>query len=350
MARLWFFNPWNDLALGANATHYTPPPAALRLEKAGQTLPLWMAAPTDYVLLDDAGRDFRQARSSRFNLPRPWRGEPIDRCEPWGWSMAARRRFLDAGVPPSLLPSDDCLDTLRRLSHRRLTIEAHRFLATGLDPVEAFDTARCERELESRGSVMAKYPWSSTGRGVFRGTPELKTSFLTRCGGAIAHQGSVMIERAFDVDTDFAMLYRTDGHGGVEFLDYSLMENRGAAYRGHVILPAAESRRLLAAKVGHDVLDNARDGMAEFLERHVAGHYDGCLGVDMFVYRDARGSLCLNPCVEINLRHTMGTLVWLLRRNHIGAGFRGRLVTESRGEELLLTLGSWPVSVTAGGV
>ena len=48
--KLHLFNPENDLALGLGCRHYTPPPHAAAIHRAGALLPMWWANEDDLVL------------------------------------------------------------------------------------------------------------------------------------------------------------------------------------------------------------------------------------------------------------------------------------------------------------
>lgn len=70
----------------------------------------------------------------------------------------------------------------------------------------------------------------------------------------------------------------------------------------------------------------------------VAPHYDGPLGIDMMLYRDENGKIALNPCVEVNLRMTMGMVTAAMGERHglhgaFSIGFDGtRYVADVPGE------------------
>lgn len=324
MARLWVFNPWNDLALGSDSTYYTPPPLVEALARSGQTLPMWMADAEDYVLVDEDGRKWWEQNSGKYNLARPWNGEPIEGCVPWGWSKAIRENLRVAGVEPALLLPDSALENIRRLSHRRLTVKAHEFLETGKTPIEAKNEEECIAALQRWGKVIGKYPWSSTGRGLFSGTPEHKESFLRRCRGAIAHQGSVMIEPAYDVVTDFAMLFRYK-EGRFNFYGYSLFHNEKRAYVANLLLPDEEISRCLENFIEKSRLNLTARKMETFLTQEVGDAGIEWIGVDMMIYRNGDSYYELNPCVEINLRMTMGVLSHIILSHHLPSGFHGSL-------------------------
>jgi hypothetical protein len=89
------------------------------------------------------------------------------------------------------------------------------------------------------------------------------------------------------------------------------------------------------------------------LQQRLAGHYVGPLGVDMMLVRQTDGTLCLHPCVEVNLRHTMGHVaLHLSRRLPENAEARFRIVFsgtpgvlhqtwEKRSPTLKITSGTW---------
>ena len=48
----------------------------------------------------------------------------------------------------------------------------------------------------------------------------------------------------------------------------------------------------------------------------IAPHYDGPVGIDMMLYWDENGRIALNPCVEVNLRMTMGMVTAAMGSRH----------------------------------
>lgn len=320
MAKLWFFNPWNDLALACDSEYYTPPPTALNVAASGETFPLDFASPDDYVLLSPDGikKWEEMADSSQNSIARPWLGEKIDQCEPWGWSKAVRAIFRRAGVEENILPDDEYIGNVRNLCHRRHTIGTHRFFNTDFIPIEASDSGECVEALELWGKVIGKYPWSSTGRGIFSGEERFKDSFLRRCSGSIAHQGSVMIEPAYDVVKDFAMLFYCYKNGSVEFKAYSLFENFKRAYVRNLPFGQDQIEKILTAYVSRQRIEEVKEGMKIYLERLIACRYHGWIGVDMMIYGNPpltgcrkKNSYEVNPCVEMNFRYTMGVYSYL---------------------------------------
>ncbi|MCH5246892.1 MAG: hypothetical protein J1E99_01930 [Muribaculaceae bacterium] len=308
MKKLWVYNPWNDIALGKNTEHFTPPPAALQQMIAGETLLLKTLSKNDFVFSHIPQQQMQLLPPTNAKV---WNGESFDKIIVWGWSAAIVNELLRAGVPPKHLPHKTTLDNIRRFSHRRLSIELHHQLRSPFVPVEATTVDECLEALEKWSTVIGKYPWSSTGRGLFAGSPQFLQSFINRCKGAINHQGSVLIEKAFDVDTDFAMLFHSGPDQQVEFIGYSLFATNRRAYTHNIPLSDQQIQQLLATKVPLQTLLDARQIVSDFITRRISPLYQGYLGVDMMIYR-MDNTLHLNPCVEINLRMTMGILHKLL--------------------------------------
>lgn len=327
MARLWFFNPWNDLALGSDSIHYTPPPMAKKLAADGSVLPLWLANKEDFFITDDRGQRFWSTLKGKSQFAQPWNGQKIEKCIPWGWSRAARQFFINSGIPNELLPSDSYLHSLRELSHRRISCQVHNYLKTGNSPLEAFNAQECIDALIKWGNVIGKYPWSSSGRGIFSGSIQFKDSFLRRALGAISHQGSVIIEPAYEVIMDFSMLFYSKPNDNSEFIGFSLFKNYKRAYIGNFIEPQEQIINILSNHLSLFKIKETQKSLTEFINRFISPIYEGPLGIDMFIYQEAqphsKEEYDLNPCVEINLRYTMGFVALALQKNHLPTDYKG---------------------------
>lgn len=306
MPRIHFFNPENDLALALGQRRFTPPKAAVAIRRAGCLLPLWWAAPDDFVLVDSPeAASGALAMKKRYGLKAgvvtraPSGAEP----SPWGWSHYARRVFEAAGTDNSLLPDIATLDRLRELSHRRTTIAIHRHLGTDrrLMPVEAFSLKEVTDALDRTADAVVKLPWSSSGRGVIYSSSLPRDTFLDTVKGMINRQGSVLIEPRYERIHDFAMLF--DCHDRrVGFVGLSMFVTNGKGfYGGNLVADGNEIIRRLGIDV--DLLIPA---VGEALTQVVAPHYNGPAGVDMLTYRDSHGITAIAPCIEVNLRMTMG--------------------------------------------
>ena len=58
----------------------------------------------------------QQMEAELADLARVWEGTRF--AGPWGWSLATKQRYRLMGVPMGMLPSDEWLEEVRRLSSR----------------------------------------------------------------------------------------------------------------------------------------------------------------------------------------------------------------------------------------
>ncbi len=298
------FNPEHDIVLALDAgAGFTPPKAARRLRQDLSHLPsLWGASEEPSV---------------------------------WGWDAAVVAELLKRGVPRDRMPSDEQLREIRRLSNRSLAVEMLSRLRTLPGTIGTSAVCRTRDDVEQfareHGSTIIKAPWSSSGRGVKPFTVH-SSQFID---STIAKQGSIIAEAECQRVMDFALEYEATPEGRVEYHGLSLFTTVNGAYKGNLLLPEEEKLAILAEHVDIELLRQVSLLIKQFLAPRLKGIYFGPLGVDMMVcqplepastserlnsllracspehllerknQREARLEL-LNPCIEINLRRTMG--------------------------------------------
>ncbi len=336
MALLHLFNPENDLALAANIANYTPPRAAQRLSQAGAALPLWYGSEGDMLLCYGVPARWYDSVCEAFGLgvglyPHSPDGLNLEPA-PWGWSLSARKTFLDDGLPQSSLPSDAQLEAMRALSHRRTAL----MLAADLDAagikgiaspgVEVADPVKLADMLADQGPLVLKMPWSSSGRGVIDTRSTAKERALKFGIDSIRRQGSVIVEPAHDRVIDFAKLYECRGGKCFEIGTSVFVTDCRGAYIGNLLADEGERRRRVAQKTDISLLDAVTEALRLSIERRIAPHYSGVLGVDMLA--DARR--VLDPCVEVNLRRTMGYAANRVADRYLAQGMTGIFKVQPR--------------------
>lgn len=336
--RLYLFNPENDVALASGLANFTPPAAAWQMHLSGEALPLWYASAGDRFHSFGTNARWLDGICSAMNIDVDVASDaeiasgelaPV----PWGWSAYAARLFENAGYPAQGLPAADVLDRLRTLSGRALTREFNLILRDEFSidaPVpEIVTSADRLRRLCGESPGYVKQPWSSSGRGVAFTGRMTADEVVRRNESVLRRQGYVMWERALDRITDFAMLYDCVG-GKACFEGYSLFRTDAAGrYGGNVVAPQEAVFNEISRPLDSATLPKVRDVVAAVLDRLVAPFYEGPVGVDMMVYRrDTDGSAVVAPCIEVNLRHTMGFVACRFARRHLADGARGLLCVE----------------------
>lgn len=338
MPTLWMFYPENDVALASGLSRFTAPKNAAALRQDCSFLLRWIADDDDYVIHSDADNQFGQSAYDKFGLGSR-RYDPATanienfRLRPWGWSAASREMLLNYGVPETLLPSDSTLETFRLLSHRRSSIAINsRLTASGIDtppiPTEVFSAEELQMLLERGERLMIKAPWSSSGRGVVDSMSLRSDELLRRSAGIIRRQGSIVVEKYLDCVENFAMLFEVSESKAC-FIGLSVFENRnGAAYSGNIVAPQLVLRRRITSKIDGTALDNLSAMLEKILSELIGKDYEGFCGIDMMLYRDENGSLRIAPCVELNLRMTMGVVALILAEKRLAPGSVGMMTMD----------------------
>lgn len=302
----YIFNPEHDLCLANGSPTFVPPESALKF-----------------------GRDCSEILENVFG-----QSGCGDAIFPWGWNSVLKYSLLKSGTPEALLPSDEALAQIRGLSHRRTSIMAGKYIRERLkesgqadsglagflikDTPEEIDRPEMvDGFLEKHPNAVFKAPWSGSGKGL-RWVRRSGFSHSDRgwCRNIIAKQGSVIAESREDVVCDFAMLFQSTGTG-IIFEGYSLFDTDNGAYRSNILASDRYILTYLSRLVPEQALTAVRRQLTDFLEINFTG-YEGYLGADMFICKakaeietTARPGTCeylLNPCVEINVRMSMGLL------------------------------------------
>ncbi len=334
MGNLYFFNPENDLALAADSPHFTPPKAALALQSAGASLPGLICNDGDSIIATGKDYDWLERLHYKFDIPdivKDWVTNDIISCRPWGWSKYTRQKFLNLGIDANILPNNDQLNNIRSLSHRRLTIDILNFCRdTGLPyslhdlPVEIADCQLINNRLNKEEHIYIKSPWSGSGRGIVDSKSAPARQILRLAEGVIKHQGSVMVEKALDKIADFAMLFTME-NGKARFEGYSYFYNSGySAYSGNILLSDNDIIAELSRYVPSKWLSATREAIGQALEQIIDKRYVGPVGVDMLIYR-AEHDYLIAPCIECNLRMTMGKVAHTIYQRYIHSDSTGHL-------------------------
>ena len=317
MAKLYVFNPEHDLALAANLSNFTSPLAGRKLRHDIGYIPALWAGNDDYILVDDVHQAEEaysklQAElglgSKQFVDKKQLSRLYINKVEPWGWDPAIQSFLLRYGVKN--VPSKEAIAVIRDLSHRKHAVS----LLRGLQMPGTIGYSTCENSmadvfqiLSKYGHIVAKAPWSSSGRGVRFIDGELIDSQQRWIQNIIEKQGDVVVEPYYHKVRDFGMEFESDGKGQIKYLGLSLFHTKNGAYTGNLIASEEEKEKLLSNYISVGLLRNVREIICDKLGALYADKYQGPFGIDMMVVATAeKDGFLLHPCVEINLRRTMG--------------------------------------------
>lgn len=336
MKDVYLFNPEHDLALAHGAHNYTAPPFARQFRYDLRLLPSWVAPAGSYIAIPDdcpIEGDRRWLHDHHLDiLPVPISqiGD-LGHCRihPWGWDATVRHQLLQAGVSSDYLPTDEQLDWIRCLSHRRTSIAIHQALGCALSPypVELTTVDEVTAFMRQHPGCYLKMPWSGSGKGIYRVIDPTGDNHVPRwIEGALHRQGSLLCEVRLDRIQDFAIECMCRD-GKTMFMGYSVFDSDFHSQFGSGrVAPMEELHEMLLDM--YPDLDPVVGQVLMAIDDLIAPHYDGYLGIDMMLYRDKSGKIALNPCVEVNLRMTMGMVTAAMGSRH---GLRGSFsVTASK--------------------
>jgi len=323
MIKLHIFNPEHDIVLGKNNVHFTMPKAAVKTREAYGHLPALWASDGDYVLVDDIenarNRLSLESRShadvsflTLQNLNALTAATMPDEVEPWGWDMQIARMLVKANpLFVSLVPSNETLNAIRMLSSRVFT--ANHILDTIVEKssmsVGKMWVANSMEEIFFRighdvDSVL-KSPWSCSGRGVRFVTGSVSDSLKGWCRNVIAEQGAVIIEPMYRKVMDFAMEFVSLKDAGTRYLGLNIFNTNHGFYTFNIEDSEENKRSSIGKYVPTELLDIVCSSICETTSKLYSGTYYGPFGVDMMIV-DTREGYRIHPCVEVNLRRTMG--------------------------------------------
>lgn len=320
--KLHIFNPEHDIALAANLSNFTSPHAGRQLRHDLGYLPAVWADENDVVLVEnveDAERDYARVmhRSfDRFVDKHQLSHLAIDRVEPWGWDLALRSFLLRYGV--ECVPSEEEIAVIRDLSHRKYAITLLRALeveGTTGSSWQADLMVEVQQALKYHHQIVIKAPWSSSGRGIRFINKEVSDYQERWIRNVVARQGSVIIETYCHKVKDFGMEFESDGKGHIRYLGLSLFHTQNGVYVGNIIATEEEKMEMISRYFPVNFLNSIQEKICSVLGELYREKYAGPFGVDMMVVRgEDNQHFLLNPCVEINLRRTMGHVALALSK------------------------------------
>jgi len=345
---LHIFNPEHDIALASNLSNFTAPHAGRQLRYDLGFLPALWAQEGDAILVENPERasfDYLRLVQSlkrqlgettcfpygnkvfltRKQLVSPMETKcfsygnkvstmcqqgknhnKLDIIQPWGWDKALKFQLKKSGVDDALLPSDDQLTDIRNLSHRRTSAQLLPMLRQEGTIGESYECAsdhEIEELLHRYGRLVIKAPWSSSGRGI-RFLDAERAPLSMHAGwikNILAAQGTVMAEPFYNKAKDFGMEFMCNADGTISYEGLSLFHTTNGAYTGNILATEDRKLEMISRYVSLDLLKEVKQKVCDSLPAIIDRKYVGPLGIDMMIAEEK-----LHPCVEINLRRTMG--------------------------------------------
>ena len=282
--QIYIFNPEHDLCIANGDKNFVPPRSAMGFAQENMDLSEYLKRPN------------KQRRQ----------------IIPWGWNHSLKNRLTKEGFDPATLPSEDELQFIRTHSRREFALDVHSRLSCGdlqvIEPdyrIVATSICEIEKFISANDSAVLKSPLSGSGKGIRFVREKLSENDEGWCRRILDKQGSVIIEKRFEIIQECAMLFECH-HEGIDFIGYSLFESRNGAYSKNILASNEDIEDMIAGYIPWDTLTAIREKLTAILADTLTGHYEGFLGVDQIICQT--GTPAIIPVSEINLRMTMGLI------------------------------------------
>jgi len=343
-----YFNPDHETAILNASKHYQPPEHVFKIQTDLAFLPAWYASEGDFVFMENQlPYDFIESLESlNLCVKSVNQGDFSDNrkmfqdstIEPWGISPQCIHFFeklnlqwnLSLVIPPwkeeyhflgSRFASRQLLaGLLDRISGIEKEILPH--FVSDIETIEQIT-------VQSQEPLLIKSPYSSSGRGLLRLAPgKLAKSEKQIISGMLKKQKQVSIEKLLDKHLDFSMQFECTANGGTNFIGYSIFKtNDKGAYQKSLLDNQGNLEKQITKYISKDLLFQTRKVIAEKIQEMYAPFYSGIIGIDMLIYK-AGDLFRLHPCVEINMRKTMGYLAVRLTEKHLHPDSQGELIID----------------------
>jgi hypothetical protein len=135
---------------------------------------------------------------------------------------------------------------------------------------------------------------------------ELTTPLTAWTQRVIDTQQGIMVEPYYNKVRDFGMEFEALPDGKVIYVGLSIFNTVNGAYQGNVLASEKDKEEMLCKHIGVEVLRAACEKIIKGMSGVLRNIYVGPFGVDMMIYVNDDGQYAVLPCVEMNLRRTMG--------------------------------------------
>ena len=337
LPNIFLFNPTCEYAVANQNANWQPNRILQKMEADLSALPLFFGGQNDFVLVDRIPSPEFVNLLKQFEIEIPnlalkkdalqnpyFINLPKNGLLPWGWSPATHKLLSPikalCSVEFQQSPVFNWKPEHREITSRKFALSILKQLQSTLKtdfilpaeqtPIICTTQNDFEVAIKQWGKVMIKAPWSSSGRGL---QPITKTpvhpKVWEKVMGIVKEQGFAIAEPLLNKALDLALLFEIK-KGKVETLgtSYFFTNNKGQ-YEGNYLNGLPDTIEQLIVDFAGFIVEEICQPIIDAIENsEMATFYEGVFGVDMLIYFDEDNKLKINPCLEINVRHTMGLL------------------------------------------
>ncbi|MCI5560452.1 MAG: hypothetical protein SPJ29_06840 [Phocaeicola sp.] len=340
--RLYVFNPSYEGALHyAYAQHYLPRKEVVRMAIDLSPLLQLCMKEGDYLWLPE----YEQIANHKGEIQLFSALPSSLRLTAWGWEPHTFRHLTKSLEKEKIsLLCPPLHKEYYELAHRSAGVGLLQHLCDTLDypsyliPQWVYpkatikDTEKALLETAERvhhnyptPQLFTKQPYTSSGRGVAPQPYPISDFYVARLAQQCEKAGGISIEPMWEVEENWAAEFYISPEGDVSFIAWSYFYTGAGkkSYAGNRLCAQNELWKELYKNFGKDTIDTLVHTLSDYLKTVVSPHYQGYVGIDMFTYQEGNQHN-LHPCVEINLRMTMGLLAHFAYERYVPSGYTGK--------------------------
>ena len=305
-----FFNPGYEASILRGVEHYTPPKMVRRLREDLQVLPIYYTGEGEKVLITRRLPD--ELEHPRLMVHLPAGAELM----PWGWAPELSGLFPAIDMPYSSAE-------MAYLASRERGVELwHKVYKSSPKSFQYTPPRKVVPSLTlSPGRWVLKEDYTSSGRGIeMLDSKSVDIAELLKAKRVQAPPRSLFIEPYYEIVYELGFEYRRQS-GRVTYLGYHRAITEKAQYVGSYL-----GKEDLGVEIEEyaELVRQALDEMSLY-------NYEGIIGVDTALYRGEDGVMHFVPCLEVNIRPTMGFVALCLNQRYLH-GRNGRFKIARRND------------------
>jgi len=330
--KTFIFNYSHETCLASGSPCYFPRGHVRIMEHDLMPLAAFFAAKQDRVVVSDdmvsACSDFYERLGCPCNfvsfddLERSVVDAPVT-IIPWGKDARLFHSLEKAHIPHHG-PGAGELNGIRNLASRQTAVRILRDIMSKSEELSLCGSSAYCTNVEAVkecivrfGKTVLKAPWSSSGRGLRFINDKLEEPVTGWCRNIIRKQGGIVAEPFWNKMRDFACEFTVLSSGEVRYEGLSLFVTTDrCTYLGNIVASQDRLRNMLFS--GNKSLEEdfhvVLSHLKEILQSVFSGNYVGPVGVDMMLCKMENDEIRIHPCVEMNVRNTMGLLAMRLER------------------------------------
>lgn len=375
MSKLHYYNPGHEAFVLNGDVSHTPSVNVRKLVRDLALLPAWYADPGDYVFVDEVvsprffsmlPKEIRPqvTQLSREELFKQAASLPKMEAAPWGISPQSIHLLNELKKEYQLnLEVPVWKEEYVRLTGRQTAAKCFADIKEVLPDLTFPDVPLFFPTLQEirqhltthPGAYLLKTPYSSSGRGLlWLDNGVMNDKDRKWISGALAKQNVISMEKALNKWGDFALEFYSDGKGEITYQGISLFgTNKRGGYSGNDMISQPHAEDYLSEQIGKEKLEKIKKAATITLQKTYSYLYKGYLGIDMLIHK-VNNTKEVHPCVEINMRYTMGMAAISIFNRYIHKDAQGvlKIVYESSPktayERHQITKKAYPLTIENG--